>query len=98
MRWKRMAEKFLLGPRSLRRNYPHQVQGVRPGRLSRFGSPALGATLKEEGGRRKWKVRRIEDGKWSEELRRRYPLFSILYPRCRDPQVAPDYFFAAASC
>jgi len=28
-------------PRSLRRNYPHQVQGVRPGRLSQLGSPAL---------------------------------------------------------
>jgi hypothetical protein len=42
---KRMAEKSYFGPRSLRRNYPHQVQGVRPGRLSRVGSPALGVTL-----------------------------------------------------
>jgi len=47
MRGKRMAEKSgsppsdLVWPRSLRRNYPHQVQGVRPGRLSRVGSPAL---------------------------------------------------------
>src|SRR5438105_12149150 len=55
---KRMAEKSYFLPRSLRRNYPHQVQGVRPGRLSRVGSPAVvRERLKEEGGRRKWKFR-----------------------------------------
>lgn len=44
-REKRVAEKSYFGPRSLRRNYPHQVQGVRPGRLSRVGSPAVSLTL-----------------------------------------------------
>src|SRR5256886_12266519 len=53
---KRMADKSYFGPRSLRRNYPHQVQGVRPGRLSRVGSPAVLLTLKWKGGRRKWKL------------------------------------------
>src|SRR5437867_1807175 len=46
-----MADKSYFGPRSLRRNYPHQVQGVRPGRLSHVGSPALSLMLK-------WKVER----------------------------------------
>ena len=115
-----------LGPRSLRRNYPHQVQGVRPGRLSRVGSPAvlLITSLMTRGGKSmsaaviadgRWQIedRRSEIGEgrrsrasgtiafpsWSpprragfgnedQELRRRYPLFSILYPRWRDLRFA----------
>src|SRR5205807_6373876 len=91
---KRMAETIASPartPRSLRRNYPHQVQGVRLGRLSHLGSPAVlltslmtrdgksisGAVSQSEDG-----GLRIENGK-RQPSQRRYPRSSILYPRLK---------------